>query len=59
MTAQTKLQLLAYVAEDIADLKYRKSRLEFDLERTIRALAEKEQQAEEIRKELRREGTDE
>jgi len=45
-------QHLRYVNEDIADLEYRKSRLEVSLERVRTELNAKKHAAEEIRREI-------
>lgn len=54
MTAQSLRQFLAYTEDVIADLKYRRERLAKALAETDQALAEREKQAHDLRKEIER-----
>ena len=54
MTVQSLRQFLAYTEYVIADIKYRRDRLTKDLAEAELALAEREKQAHDLRKEIER-----
>ncbi|NYV67596.1 hypothetical protein HYI36_20160 [Bacillus sp. Gen3] len=54
MTVQSLRQFLAYTEDVISDIKYRRDRLTKDLAETELALAEREKQAHDLRKEIER-----
>lgn len=54
MTVHHLRQFLAYTEHNIAELRYRRDRLAQDLDEVDEALAEREKQAQDLRKEIER-----